>query len=85
MKLDFIRPGKPVKNAYIESFNGRLRQECLEENWFMSLEDAKIKIEAWRKDYNEHRPHSSLGDETPRGFAEDWQLSRTAKTAGILT
>ncbi len=85
VKLDFIRPGKPVENAYIESFNGRLRQECLEENWFMSLEDAKMKIEAWRKDYNEHRPHSSLGDETPLRFAESWELSRTAKTAGILT
>jgi putative transposase len=85
VKLDFIRPGKPVENAYIESFNGRLRQECLEENWFTSLEDAKRKIEAWRKDYNEHRPHSSLGDETPQGFAESWELSRTAKTAGILT
>ncbi len=85
MKLDFIRPGKPVENAYIESFNGRLRQECLEENWFMSLEDAKIKIEEWRKDYNEHRPHSSLRDETPTRFAKDWQLSRTAETAGILT
>lgn len=85
VKLDFIRPGKPVENAYIESFNGRLRQECLEENWFVSLEDAKIRIEAWRKDYNEHRPHSSLGDETPQGFAREWQLSRTAKTAEILT
>jgi len=85
VKLNFIRPGKPVENAYIESFNGRLRQECLEENWFTSLEDAKMKIEAWRKDYNEHRPHSSLGDETPLGFAESWELSRTAKTAGILT
>jgi len=63
----------------------RLRQECLEENWFMSLEDAKMKIEAWRKDYNGQRPHSSLGDETPLGFAESWELSRTAKTAGILT
>lgn len=85
VKLDFIRSGKPVENAYIESFNGRLRQECLEENWFTSLEDAKIKIETWRKDYNERRPHSSLGDETPRGFAESWELSRTVKTAGILT
>jgi len=85
VKLNFIRPGKPVENAYIESFNGRLRQECLEENWFTSLEDAKMKIEAWRKDYNEHRPHSSLRDETPLGFAENWELSRTAKTAGILT
>ena len=55
----------------IESFNDRLRQECLEENWFMSLEDAKIKIEAWRIDYNEHRPHSSLKDETLQAFAED--------------
>lgn len=85
MKLDFIRPGKPIENAYIESFNGRLRQECLNQSWFSSLEDAKIKIEAWRKDYNEHRPHSSLKDETPQAFAEDWQLSRTAKAAGILT
>jgi len=85
VKLDFIRSGKPVENAYIESFNGRLRQECLDENWFVSLEDAKIKIEAWRKDYNEHRPHSSLGNETPRGFSESWELSRTAKTARILT
>jgi len=85
VKLDFIRPGKPVENEYIESFNGRLRQECLEENWFTSLEDAKMKIEVWRKDYNEHRPHSSLGDETRRGFAESWELSRTVKTAGILT
>ena len=85
MKLDFIRPGKPVENACIESFNGWLRQECLDENWFTSLEDAKMKIEEWRRDYNEQRPHSSLGNETPRGFAEDWQLSRTVKTAGVLT
>jgi putative transposase len=59
VKLDFSRPGKPIENAYIESFNGRLRQEWLEENWFTSLEDAKIKIEVWRKEYNGHRPHSS--------------------------
>ena len=85
VKLDFIRPGKPIENAYIESFNSRLRQECLDENWFTSVEDAMIKIEAWRKDYNEYRPHSSLGDETPRRFAEDWQLYRTVKTEGILT
>ena len=85
VKLDFIRPGKPVENAYIESFNGRLRRECLDESWFLSIEDAKIRIEEWRRDYNERRPHSSLGDDTPRGFAEDWQLSRAAETAGILT
>ena len=83
VKLDFIRPGKPVENAYIESFNGRLRQECLEENWFTSLEDAKRKIEAWRKDYNEHRPHSSLGDETPRGFAESWSYLGLQKRQGF--
>jgi len=85
VKMDYIRPGKPVENAYIESFNGRLRRECLEESWLLSIEDAKIRIEEWRKDYNERRPHSSLGDDTPRKFAEDWQLSRTAETAGILT
>ncbi len=83
VKLDYIRPGKPVDNAYIESFNGRLRQECLDENWFTSIEDAKIKIESWRIDYNEQRPHSSLGNETPHSFAENWRQSETAK-AGIL-
>jgi len=85
VKMDYIRPGKPVENAYIESFNARLRQECLEESWFLSIEDAKIRIEEWRKDYNDHRPHSSLGDNTPRSFAEGWHLSRTAETTGILT
>ncbi len=85
VKLDFIRPGKPVENTYIESFNGRLREECLDLHWFSSLEDAKIKIEAWRKDYNEQRPHSSLDDETPQAFAGNWHQSRTAETAGILT
>ena len=79
VKLDFIRPGKPIENAYIESFNGRLRQECLEQHWFVSMEDAKEKIEAWRIDYNEHRPHTSLGNRTPREFAAQWELSRTVK------
>jgi putative transposase len=83
--LDYIRPGEPVENAYIESFNGRLREECLDLHWFSSLEDAKIKIEAWRKDYNEQRLHSSLAQETPRDFAADWRITRTAETAGILT
>jgi putative transposase len=79
VKLDFIRPGKPIENAYIESFNGRLRQECLNQSWFSSLEDAKIKIEAWRADNNDHRPHTSLGNQTPERFESEWQLSRTAK------
>lgn len=61
VKLDFIRPGKPIENAYIESFNGKLRDECLSENWFTDLEDARKTIEEWRIDYNEERPHSSLG------------------------
>jgi putative transposase len=56
--LDFSRPGKPTDNAYVESFNGRLREECLNVNWFLSLEDAQAKIEAWRREYNESRPHS---------------------------
>jgi putative transposase len=66
--LSFIQPGKPVQNAYIESFNGKLRDECLNENYFTSLTDAKATIEAWRKDYNDTRPHSSLGDLTPTEF-----------------
>jgi putative transposase len=67
--LSFIQPGKPVQNAFIESFNGKLRDECLNENYFTSLIDAKTTIEAWRRDYNETRPHSSLGDLTPTEFA----------------
>ena len=70
VKLSFSRPGKPVDNAFIESFNGSFRDECLNVNWFMSLEDARKKIENWRKDYNGFRPHSSLGDLTPEEFAE---------------
>jgi putative transposase len=60
VELDFSRPGKPTDNAMVESFNGRLRQECLNEHWFMSLKDARNKIEAWRGFYNEQRPHSAL-------------------------
>ena len=66
--LDFSRPGKPTDNAFIESFNSRFRQECLNEHWFLSLEDAKEKIEAWRGHYNEQRPHSSLGYQTPADY-----------------
>jgi putative transposase len=68
VRLTFIRPGKPVENAYIESFNGRLRDECLNENWFLSLEHARRIIEKWRMDYNCERPHSSLGYLTPEEF-----------------
>ena len=70
VRLQFIEPGKPAQNAFIESFNGRLREECLNANWFMSLADARRKIGAWREDYNQVRPHSSLGYLPPRRFAE---------------
>lgn len=73
--LDFSRPGKPTDNAYIESFNGRLRDECLNTNWFLSLEDARTKIEAWRRDYNEIRPHTSLGWKTPVEFASSGRVN----------
>jgi putative transposase len=66
--LDFIRPGKPSENGFVESFNGKLRDECLNTNQFLSLEDAKCKIEAWRIDYNLHRPHSALGQLSPREY-----------------
>jgi putative transposase len=65
VKLNFIRPGKPVENAYIESFNGKLRDECLNQNWFITLRHGRETIETWRIDYNEFRPHSSLGDLSP--------------------
>ena len=69
VRLEFIQPGKPVQNAYAESFNGRLRDECLNANWFTSLSDARRKIETWRQDYNEQRPHSSLNYLPPAEFA----------------
>jgi putative transposase len=77
--MDFSRPGKPMDNAMIESFNGSFRDECLNVNWFLSMEDAREKIEKWREDYNEFRPHSSLGDLTPRQFVDKYQISLEAK------
>lgn len=70
VKLHFIRPGKPVDNAFMESFNARLREECLNVHWFMSIEHARSVIEEWRIDYNQTRPHSSLGFLTPSEFAQ---------------
>lgn len=69
VELDFSRPGTPTDNAKVESFNGRFRQECLNMHWFLSLDDAKSKIEAWRRYYNETRPHSALKWATPAEFA----------------
>lgn len=69
VRLDFSRPGRPTDNGLIEAFNGRLRAECLNENWFLSLVDAKEKIESWRRHYNTERPHSALGSLAPEEFA----------------
>ena len=67
--LLFIRPGHPVENCYVESFNGKLRDECLNQHWFLSLADARLKIEAWREEYNTARPHRGLAQSTPLEFA----------------
>lgn len=76
--LKFIQPGKPVQNAYIESFNGKFRDECLNQHWFLNLEDARVEIEKWRKDYNENRPHSSLRMKTPSEFAKEYGVELTS-------
>ena len=74
--LEFIRPGKPMENGYIESFNGKFRNECLNSHWFTSLADTRYTIEEWRCDYNEERPHSSLGQLTPADFARQTSFSK---------
>jgi putative transposase len=68
--LDFARPGEPTDNALIEAFNGSFRDQCLNTNWFLSLDDARQKVEAWRREYNEFRPHSSLENLTQEQFRE---------------
>lgn len=73
--LDFIRPGRPVENGYIESFNGKLRDECLNVEVFFSLADARRKLYLWRQDYNHHRPHSALDDRTPASFAATYAVA----------
>ena len=76
MKIDFSRPGKPTDNAFVESFNGTFRAECLNAHWFGSLAEAKRLIEEWRQEYNESRPHRSLGERTPSEFASEYAASR---------
>jgi hypothetical protein len=76
VKIDFSRPGKPTDNAYIESFNGRLRAECLDTHWFGTLAEAKESIEAWWREYNASRPHRALGERTPNEFANEVAASR---------
>jgi len=83
VKLDFSRPGKPTDNAYIESFNARFRLECLNENWFLSMEDAREKVEEWRTDYNTERPHSSLNNLTPEEFALE-NVPAIGKAKGLV-
>lgn len=73
--IDFSRPGKPTDNAFIESFNGSFRDECLNTHWFLSLDDAREKIEKWRMDYNCFRPHSSIGDTAPAVFAKTFRVT----------
>ena len=76
VKIDFSRPGKPTDNAYVESFNGTFRAECLDTHWFGTLAEAKESIEAWRQEYNESRPHRALGERTPNEFAKGIAASR---------
>jgi putative transposase len=76
VELDFSRPGKPTDNAYIEAFNGRLRAECLNTSWFLSMADARGRIERWKEEYNDKRPHSALGGLTPRAYTDQAHLAR---------
>jgi putative transposase len=90
IEMVHIQPGKPTQNAQVESFHGRLREECLAVSWFQNLFDARRKIAAWRTEYNEVRPHSSLGYRTPKEFAAEAgsfsraELGQEASNAGPL-
>jgi putative transposase len=84
VQIDFSRPGKPTDNCFIETFNGSLRDECLNVHWFESMEEAAAKVEAWRSDCNESRPHQALGERTPAEFASgarDLERSMCGQTA----
>ena len=81
VQLDFIRPGKPVENAFIESFNGRLRDECLNVHQFASLAEAQVIIEDWRHDYNANRPHTAHSELTPTEFALQWTTTHQPQAA----
>jgi putative transposase len=80
VRLEFIRPGRPVDNGYIESFNGRLRDECLNVETFFGLSDVSEKLERWRQDYHQVRPHSALADRSPEEFARQWKHRSAART-----
>ena len=81
IELVFSRPGKPTDNAFIEAFNSRFRDECLDQHWFASLEEARQTIEAWRVEYNAERPHGSLGQQTPAEFEAQWYRARELSEA----
>ena len=81
--LDFIRPGRPVENGYIESFNGKLRDECLNVEVFFNLADARRKLHHWRRDYNHQRPHSALDDRTPAEFAAICSRGKDGDTTAL--
>jgi len=85
VKLDFIRPGKPVENAYVESFHGKFRDECLNENYFLDIQEAKNKIEEWRIEYNTFRPHSSLNYKTPEEFLRQCEQENLNQNAPKLS
>jgi putative transposase len=80
VRLLFITPGRPIENAYIESFNGKFRDECLNEHWFLSLDEVRATTERWRIDYNRDRPHSSLGHLTPEEFATKNRVEASAQS-----
>lgn len=84
VELAFIRPGKPTQNCFVESFNGKFRDECLNLHWFLGLQDARQRIEHWRLDYNHVRPHSSLGDMAPSEFAEGGLQPTKSASAPLL-
>jgi putative transposase len=81
--LHFIDPGKPIQNAHCESFHGRVRDECLNEHWFLSLGDARRIVETWRQDYNQARPHSALAYRTPEEFAREAIMAATSPPADV--
>ena len=83
VKLQFIEPGKPMQNGYIESFNGKFRDECLNEHWFVSVNDARWTTERWRQLYNQIRPHSALGKRTPAEFAAMHSRLRSATPPSV--
>jgi len=84
VRLDFSRPGKPTDNAYIESFNGRVRQECLNLHWFTTMDEVETELNLWKLDYNMERPHSSLNNQSPHDFATQYRkeskLQKSIKT-----